>query len=1068
MLRLCAARKACEYVLVALVLGGTWLARPVSATPATWKGGGGNAHWSNSGNWTGNLPAPSVAVIFLTNGVVLNNAPNNIVTTSMTIQSLVYAHTNGYNTTPTYHHTYLNDGVTLLVSNASTTNALLVGSGLALASAATRAAISGTNASLVIQATNGVFNVRQGGGQNFYGSASLDLAGLSNCTVRARRVLVAGDGTNAGGEAEKDRPAGSLRLARNNWFQLTGGSHPPALTVGFNIGNGSSTNSSLTLGQTNFIYADTGLGVGLGKAQSNLAFGAASNSLAVFRNTAGDGPQHRWLIGDGLNVGYSGNPNAGVVTFSGGTVDAQVSQIIVGRGVNDTKGLDAAGGAGSLSLDAGIITANTLIVGYQVNHYSARVNGTVNVDGTAVVVVQNGIQLGRFLAAAASNGVSSAALNIGTRTGGGRVIVHGSITTLPNPASANDSRLVLRNGGSLTVGGSIGPLLAGELNNCLLNLDFGAATNPGAPVCYVTNLVTAAPIALSVSGSRLTHGQFSLFKYQNLTGAGFAGFTSLTWSNQLTGFLSNNVANSSVDLVITSSPPGTNPPARLPPRLAATPPVYADYAKILAEAAPRADGYLHLDTPALIARLREGNIKTYAYLCWMTKTEWDDFRTEFLPAAQAAGIAVYLYLTPPTENNPPAGYVPFGDDYYSWLTEAARLANRFPVLKAVVMDDFNSNLGLFTPDYVRRITDAAQELNPNLLFMVINYDLTKGWASPTAYTSPAFMNAYRPSLGAVMFAYLNWAAHDDLTDAAYQIAHNAGIVNGQLAQFLVNFPSGKPTAAGNHASVSQLISNHGAPFPHAPYPYTFRVSGYPNTSTSGYHQLQFLVDDTVIWSRDIANAYGVQDITTNLQPWLAGKSSATLSARVYDQAGVSSFFIRSSWILPGGPWIKTEAGGFTGTSTYYPAESNGVPMLVMLYDWMYGTGGNNNSNYVYNANRIAQNAVFAGQTAGIIQFQLDKSAASPLFPIIQQLYGQWAFQPRIVSLQRPLHGATMLTGSNGGPNIRYTLRAAADPAIPAAGWTAVATNVFLPDGTFTTTDDSADAPPARFYRLSVP
>jgi len=1041
------------------------IVRTADGAVSTWTGGGSDANWSTGGNWSGGSPGAASDVMFFTGGVVGDATANNIVSANLLVQSLAYRHTNATAAANTYHNTYIADGVTLTISNTLATNALFVGSGLSLANTETAASISGPNGSLVVLATNGTFNVRQGGLQNFAGMASLDLSGLSNCTVRAQRVLVAGDGTN--GSAERDRASGSLTLARENYFYLKGGSFPPAVTIGRNIGNGG-LGGSLVLGQTNYFYADTGLAVGMAKSSpSSVSFGAFSDSIAVFRDYNGTGRQAVWLIGDCVSVSYSGNTNSGSVDFSGGAVDAQVALVVVGRSVNDTKGFAFGGCEGSLTLDAGVLNANTIIVGYQVNTNCARVGGTINVDGNAQVQVNNAIQLGRFMASAASNGVSSARLNIGTISGGGLVTVNGSITTTTSASSTNDSKIIIRNGGSLSVKGTIGPLLDFELNDGSLTLDFGSSTNPMSPVCTATNLTITSPVALNIAGSNLRVGSIPLFKYRNLSGNGFTGLTSLVLPNQTLGYLSNNVASSTIDLVITQSNPDTNVPPVITPRLTGKP-IYADYAKPLMEAVPRADGYTHIDTPALIQKLIAGNIKTYAFLCWNTKYEWDDFRLEFLPAAQAAGIDVYLYLTPPTENTPPAGYNPFAEDYYSWMTGAAALSQVYPALKAVVIDDFNSNLGLFTPGYVQRITDAAHAINPNLLFMVINYDLSKGWASPTSYTSPAFMQTYGPYLGAVMFAYLNWSSHSDFSDEAFQLAHNSGIIQGKLAQFLVQFPSGRPTAAGNYAAVSQVISNSGAVFPSAPYPFTFRVSGYPNTATSGYHQLQVLVDGTVVWSKDIAASYGVQDVTTNLQTWLAGKTSATLTCRVYDQAGVSSFFIRPSWILPGGGWVKSETGGFVGTSTYYPALSNNVPMITMLYDWMYGTGGNNTTNYIHNANVIAQNSVVAGQSAGIIQFQLDKTASSPLFPIIQQLYGQWAYSPQFSSIVRQLNGSVTLTGNGGGPNISYSLKAANTPATPFGSWTTVASGAFNAGGSFTNTDMSAVNYPNRFYRISVP
>ncbi len=1060
----CSSR-AGVYLSLLVTLGLALFLAP-RAGAITWKGGGGDLLWSTSGNWLGGLPGSSSDVVFFTNAVAQNAASNNVIAASLTIRSLSFTHTNSYNGTQTYQNTYINDGMTLTVSNADYTNVLFVGSGLSLASASTRASISGPKGSLVVLATNGFLNVRQGGSANSLGTAVLDLSGLGNCTVRARRLLVAGDGTN--GSPERDRPAGTLLLAKNNHLYLTGGSFPPGITVGYDIGNGSSISNSLILGQTNYIYADTGLGVGMGRNPSILKFGGSPNSLATFRDSAGTGRQAVWLIGDSAHLSYWGNYSAGTNDFSGGVVDAQVALLVVGRSVNGTANPSTGGNDGALILNAGTVDANTVVVSYQMNDYCARVGGSIKVDGTARLQVNNAIQLGRFMGYDPTNGVSSAVLAIGTVSAGGVVNVNGGITTTTSSKNnTNNSQLIIRNGGSLSVKGNIGPLSYFELNGAALTLNLGSATNSTTPICATTNLFTGSTNSLTIAGTALTPGQIPLIKYRTLSGAGFAALTSLNLPNQTQGFLSNNVANSTVDLIITASQSGTNAPSVPTPHLNGSPPIYADYDRVLQESAARPDGYVHVDAPAVISKLIAGNIKTYAFLVWSSKADWDDFRLEFLPAAQAAGINVWLYLTPPTENSPPATYTPFGEDYFSWLTESARLGLQYPVLKGVVIDDFNSNLGLFTPDYVRRITDAAHVYNPNFLFMVINYDLSKGWSSPTTLVSPAFMNAYGPYCGAVILPYLNWASHDDYSNAALQIAHNSGIVNGKLAQFLINFPSSKSTSAGDYAAVSRVLTN-GVDFTNAPYNFTFRVSGYPSTSTSGYHQLQVLVDGSVAWSRDISAAYGVQDVTVDLQPWLTGKDTATLTVRVYEQAGVSSFFTRPSWILPGGPWTKTETGGFATYSTYYPAQYGSVPMVVMIYDWKYGGGPDNSTNYINDVNVISQAAVQAGQAVGIIQFELNKTTNSLLFPVIQQLYGQWGYQPQFSNIIRQADGSISLTGMGGGPNIGYTLKAADSPTPGDEMWTTLATNAFNASGSFSNHDSGATGRTGRFYRISVP
>ena len=50
-------------------------------------------------------------------------------------------------------------------------------------------------------------------------------------------------------------------------------------------------------------------------------------------------------------------------------------------------------------------------------------------------------------------------------------------------------------------------------------------------------------------------GRFPLIKYRALSGNGAGDFTSVNWPSAIQGYLSNNVANSSIDAVIIPPPP---------------------------------------------------------------------------------------------------------------------------------------------------------------------------------------------------------------------------------------------------------------------------------------------------------------------------------------------------------------------------------------------------------------------------------------------------------------------------------------------------------------------------------
>lgn len=144
-------------------------------------------------------------------------------------------------------------------------------------------------------------------------------------------------------------------------------------------------------------------------------------------------------------------------------------------------------------------------------------------------------------------------------------------------------------------------------------------------------------------------------------------------------------------------------------------PILGDYAGEIREQHPRKDGFTHVDTPRLIRRLQDVGVNTYFYLIWHASSDWDDLRKEFLPAAQKAGIDVWVYLVPPSEAREKRSE-PYGTDYVAWMRAIGHLSRSFPNLKGMVMDDFNHNLSVFTPEYVKQMREAGQRANPAVRF----------------------------------------------------------------------------------------------------------------------------------------------------------------------------------------------------------------------------------------------------------------------------------------------------------------------------------------------------------------
>lgn len=150
------------------------------------------------------------------------------------------------------------------------------------------------------------------------------------------------------------------------------------------------------------------------------------------------------------------------------------------------------------------------------------------------------------------------------------------------------------------------------------------------------------------------------------------------------------------------------------------------------ERAPRADGYYHIDTPRMIARLKQLHVNNVNYLIWNSPSDWDDLRKEFLPAAQSAGLSVWVYLAPPGETAKGAkGSDPFRTDYPKWASELASLSLKYPALQAWCMDDFTWAMKTFTPAYVAKLRGITQSINPQLRFIpVVHFTaVTSKWVA---------------------------------------------------------------------------------------------------------------------------------------------------------------------------------------------------------------------------------------------------------------------------------------------------------------------------------------------------
>ena len=513
-----------------------------------------NTNWSDDLNWQSPLsPAPSDNVLFDGTaaaagtpfsavgsgpGGIMNPANiNNIVNANFTVGTLTYANVNGL-----YQNTLINPGLTLSITNNGPANAgsLLAGWPSTLGNVQNYVTIAGTTGTLNVSNTNAAVFVALGlSGSGNSQVATLDLSGLGTFNAAIDRFWV-GVGAN--------RMCGVAYLARTNVItasRTTATGAPVAFDIGEDQSNPAPFTCSLYLGQTNAILTD-GIGTGNQKNVGSISFNSAfSNPSAYFRGKDGTSAVGTWSIGNG-NTNEATATCTGVDDFTGGSVDALVDTMYVGRASAHTgTGLGMA--TGTLTFDKGLVTVGMLYAGYQPTSGNRNGVGTVNVNGTGLLAV-GALNLG--IAAGGAGAASTA----GTLTIGGGAVRAGTIT-------AGASSIINLNGGVLSVTNTAGtpaaPLAALNLTGGTLQLS--ADGNATAASLVATAITTSGTTIVNIGSivNIYAPATNALISY-----TGTDPYGSLTLGTVPAGYaatLADNVANSSIDLHITSVPSVTHP-----------------------------------------------------------------------------------------------------------------------------------------------------------------------------------------------------------------------------------------------------------------------------------------------------------------------------------------------------------------------------------------------------------------------------------------------------------------------------------------------------------------------------
>jgi hypothetical protein len=475
----------------------TLIVTNVVASPGTMIWTGTN-NWSSIFNWTnvstGGFGPPGVAndVVFANLGAVPgSNTINSIVDADATINSLVFTNTSG-------NHTLLiAPGRTLLITGVAPgfANSPAINVGLetyTVADQVVHAAVTGVDGTLAISNSSACVQIRQGFGSGTVGTlAALDLSGLGTFNADMRRLQV---GVESG---VPRRVGGSLYLARTNTIvlnqaldvnttNLTSGT--PSLYFGHNTQVGNSNGPTIYLGIQNDIFVNhivAGRGNQLGNLMAfNPAF-LASHPSATFRASDGSGRVGQWVVGDN-SAGSSTAPSSGTNDFTGGTVDALVDRLFLGRGRNGTT---VNTGYGTLTFDAGTFDVNTLRLGTMVDESSstnASGVGTLNINGSAALVVNSVLEFAHVNTTA----LAAAAAIAGTR---GTLNLNGGTVQAANILGAGGTGTLNLNQGTLDVqNGSIANLTA---------LNIGAAdTSTAALLTNASTIHVLTPILVASNG----------------------------------------------------------------------------------------------------------------------------------------------------------------------------------------------------------------------------------------------------------------------------------------------------------------------------------------------------------------------------------------------------------------------------------------------------------------------------------------------------------------------------------------------------------------------------------------
>jgi autotransporter-associated beta strand protein len=476
----------------------------------------GANNWNVNANWSPNTgnPGASDTAIFGPIGTTSQGSINNIVSVNTTVTALTFTNF----TSGTWHVTQIPANVTLGVSGNLFAGAMsnFVGSGVSDGSFVTTVQMldAGT------LAVHGNLTVGVSGTNGASTGSMLDMSGLTNF------IYTNITGTIAMGVGS--RGSANIKLAAGSNYITAG-------TMNLDTSSSSSsTSGTFTLGAGTNIINVNNFNASAQRSSCTVTF-PGSGGLRLRGTNGTDADRATMTIGFRQASG-SGGTTTGTLSLNGDPVDMKINTLTAGWSTNVTGNV----ANGTINFDTGIIDATNVVLGIT-RSAGCTATGTINVGANAQLVIgDGGLTLGNMVAGTSATG------NIGIN--GGTVSLAGNIVK----GTASGVGNITNTSGTLNMGAHTIGIVGTPIDN--LNLTDSTNTLPsisGSPAAVVSTLtINGSTDTINVSEVP-SLGQFVLISYTTLNGA--FDFVAGTLPDGFQGYISNNVANSSVDLVVTNT-----------------------------------------------------------------------------------------------------------------------------------------------------------------------------------------------------------------------------------------------------------------------------------------------------------------------------------------------------------------------------------------------------------------------------------------------------------------------------------------------------------------------------------